>query len=73
MVTQADQATTDHTGSFDSCYEDTPRDVFVLGAGFSIAVCDQFPTTDKLGNRVIKRFRAQGKLEAHDLRLIPAD
>lgn len=34
----------------------SPRDVFVLGAGFSKAVSSEFPLTDELGNTAIKRL-----------------
>jgi hypothetical protein len=34
-----------------------PQDAFVLGAGFSIAVADQMPTTDGLGETVLTRQR----------------
>lgn len=51
------------------CWADTSRDVFVLGAGFSIAANDRFPNTDDLGNRAIQRLREQSAVAEDDDRL----
>lgn len=47
-------------------WEEDSRDVFLLGAGFSIAVASHFPGTDGLGNLVIKRLREEGRVGADD-------
>ncbi len=54
------------------CWDDGPRDVFVLGAGFSIAVSGVFPGTDELGKRAIERLRVQARLSEDDYR-VPSD
>lgn len=43
--------------------------MFILGAGFSNAVFDQFPGTDKLGNLALGNLRDKGRIEEQDSRI----
>lgn len=51
----------DESAVLGDCWDGQSRDVFLLGAGFSIAVSSEFPGTDELGNCVIERLKEQSR------------
>lgn len=51
------------------CWDAGSQDVFLLGAGFSIAVSSDFPTTDQLGNRAVTRLRERSVIDEGEARV----
>ncbi|MHB8289226.1 MAG: SIR2 family protein [Acidimicrobiales bacterium] len=53
-------------------WDDADKDVFILGAGFSIAAYNDFPSTDRLGTMALGKVRKRNRL-GFDLDLLPEE
>ena len=51
-------------------WDDADQDVFILGAGFSIAANKAFPSTDQLGTMALGKVRERNRLGL-DVDLLP--